>query len=449
LLANFIPFQDPYGGPNFYPFDEDALYEINIDNDGDAVEDITYQFQFDNKYRNATVPTGPGLDGAETSTAVAVINTGTIEMPADADLNRVDTYTVKVARDGAENGKSVVDANSGKRTFIKPIANIGQKSIADYAAYAHQHVYDVTLPGCHTPARLFVGQRREGFFINVGEIFDLINLDPLGSRDSGVNILDGKNINTVALEVPTKCLVAGDEPVIGTWATASLPETRTLIPDPTVDKPEQTSGDFVQVSRLGSPLVNEVVIGVPDKNLFNASEPQDDVAQFAGYVTNPTLPVLANALFGTAIPATPRVDLVQAFVTGIPGLTQPANVDLETFEGAGEMLRLNTAVPVTPLGSQQDLGFLACDLAGFPNGRRPMDDVVDIELSAALGAVSADNPNALQTCDVSDPNNPQIVNEGAVVNDGASLANAGDLFMDAFPYLGTPLPGSPSEASEP
>ena len=449
MLANFIPFQDPYGGPNFYPFDEDALYEINIDNDGDAVEDITYQFQFDNKYRNATVPTGPGLDGAETSTAVAVINTGTIEMPADADLNRVDTYTVKVARDGAENGKSVVDANSGKRTFIKPIANIGQKSIADYAAYAHQHVYDVTLPGCHTPARLFVGQRREGFFINVGEIFDLINLDPLGSRDSGVNILDGKNINTVALEVPTKCLVAGDEPVIGTWATASLPETRTLIPDPTVDKPEQTSGDFVQVSRLGSPLVNEVVIGVPDKNLFNASEPQDDVAQFAGYVTNPTLPVLANALFGTAIPATPRVDLVQAFVTGIPGLTQPANVDLETFEGAGEMLRLNTAVPVTPLGSQQDLGFLACDLAGFPNGRRPMDDVVDIELSAALGAVSADNPNALQTCDVSDPNNPQIVNEGAVVNDGASLANAGDLFMDAFPYLGTPLPGSPSEASEP
>ncbi|MBA2410445.1 MAG: DUF4331 domain-containing protein [Gammaproteobacteria bacterium] len=398
LLANFIPFQDPYGGPNFYPFDEDALYEVNIDNDGDAVEDITYQFQFDSKYRNATVPTGPGLDGAETDNAVAVINTGTIEMPADADLNRVDTYTVKVARDGAEHGKSVVDANSGKDTFITPIANIGQKSIADYAGYAQQHVYDVALPGCHTPARLFVGQRREGFFFNVGEIFDLINLDPLGSRDSGVNILDGKNINTLALEVPTKCLVAGDEPVIGTWATASLPETRTLIADPTVDKPEQTSGDFVQVSRLGSPLVNEVVIGVPDKDLFNASEPQDDVAQFAGYVTNPTLPVLANTLFGTAVPATPRVDLVQAFITGIPGLTQPANVDLETFEGAGEMLRLNTAVPVTPLGSQQDLGFLACDLSGFPNGRRPMDDVVDIELSAALGAVSADNPNALQTC---------------------------------------------------
>ncbi len=202
------------------------------------------------------------------------------------------------------------------------------------------------------------------------------------------------------------------------------------------------------MSRLGSPLVNEVVIGLADKNLFNASQPANDVSNFGTYVTNPTLPVLANVLFDTAVPTLPRLDLVQAFVTGVPGLTKPANVNLDTLAGAGEMLRLNTLVPA-PIGSQSDLAFLDCDLGGFPNGRRPIDDVVDIELSVALGAITAENPNGLQTCDVSNPASPSVV-PGAVVTDGASLANAGDgLFIDQFPYLGLPLPGSPFESSEP
>lgn len=325
----------------------------------------------------------------------------------------------------------------------------GEKSIPDYQSYADAHIYDVTIPGCSAAgARVTVGQRREGFYINLGEVFDLINLNPVGDRSEGQNIIDDKNVTSFALEIPTACLTAGQEPVIGAWATASLPQARVLDPTPGVNTPTADGGAWTQVSRLGSPLVNEVVIGLADKNLFNASQPANDVSNFGTYVTNPTLPVLANVLFDTAVPTLPRLDLVQAFVTGVPGLTKPANVNLDTLAGAGEMLRLNTLVPA-PIGSQSDLAFLDCDLGGFPNGRRPIDDVVDIELSVALGAITAENPNGLQTCDVSNPASPSVV-PGAVVTDGASLANAGDgLFIDQFPYLGLPLPGSPFESSEP
>jgi hypothetical protein len=452
IIANWLPLQDAYGGPNYFALDDDALYEIHIDNNGDSVEDLTFQFQFDTEFRNLGVDTG-----AEQNVAVPLINIGPIDSPADANLNRVERYTVNVVRGDRRSGTAqpVTNASSGGRNFIKPVDNIGQKSIPDYEAYANQHVYDVSIPGCSAQgAKVFVGQRREAFYLNLGEIFDLINIpaeELLGGRDAAQNTIDDKNVTTFALEVPTACLVAGQEPVIGGWATASLPQAQVLDPSPDVEEPTADGGAWTQVSRLGSPLVNEVVIGLPDKNLFNATEPANDVSNFATYVTNPTLPVLANLLFGTAVPEPPRLDLVQAFVTGVPGLTNPANINVQTLEGAGEMLRLNTAVPATPIGSQSDLGFLDCDLGGFPNGRRPIDDVVDIELTVALGAITANNPNQLQTCDVSGGvENAQVVNAGAVVTDGVSLANAGEgLFIDAFPYLGAPLPGSPQEASEP
>ncbi len=445
IIANWVPLQDAYGGPNYFALDDEALYEIHVDNNGDAVEDITFQFQFDTRFRNQ------GLDtGAAAPVPIPLINKGPITQPADADLNRVERYTMNVVRGDRRTGTSqtVTDA-SGATSFIKPVDNIGEKSIPDYQSYADAHIFDISIPGCDaTGAKVFVGQRREGFFINLGEVFDLINLDPVGDRSGGQNIIDDKNVTAFALELPTECLTAGNEPVIGAWATASLPQARVLDPTPGVAAPTADGGAWTQVSRLGSPLVNEVVIGLPDKNLFNASQPANDVTNFATYMTNPTLPVLANVLFGTAIPAPPRLDLVQAFVTGIEGLTKPANVNLNTLAGAGEMLRLNTAVAPTPIGSQSDLGFLACDLSGFPNGRRPIDDVVDIELSVALGAITASNPNGLQTCDVRNPGNLRVV-PGAVVTDGASLANAGDLFIDRFPYLGLPLPGSPAESSAP
>ncbi len=451
IIANWLPLQDPYGGPNYFALDNDALYEIHIDNDGDSVEDITIQFDFDTEFRDLTVPTGPGLDGNDTEGAIPLINIGQITTRDDADLNRIERYTIDVVTGDRRSGNSqaVTNADSGGRTFIKPVDNIGQKSIPDYDGYANQHIYNVDIPVCDADgARVFVGQRREVFYLNLGEIFDLVNLNPVGPRDGEENTVADKNVTTFALEVPTTCLTTGNEPVIGGWATASLPQAQVLDPDPDdADEGTVSGGAWTQVSRLGSPLVNELVIGLPDKNLFNASEPANDVSNFATYVTNPTLPVLANALFNTAIPATPRIDLVLAFVTGVPGLTKPANIDLDTLAGAGEMLRLNTAVPATPIGIQSDLAFLDCDLAGFPNGRRPIDDVVDIELTVALGAIALDNPNQLQTCDVQ---TGTVVNPGAVVTDGVSLANAGDgLFIDAFPYLGIPLPGSPNEAIAP
>lgn len=451
LIANFIPFQDPFGGPNFYALDEDALYEIKIDNDGDALEDMTFQFRFDNEFRNLAVPAGTGTDGQPVENPVAVINIGPIDEPADANLNRIERYTIDVKRGHrGRNSHPVTNAHTGGHTFIKPVSNIGQKSIPDYQAYAQQHMYTVAIPGCDMYGRAFVGQRREGFFINISEIFDLINIPPgeiIGARTAAENILDAKNVTSLALEVPTHCLV-DEDPVIGVFATASLPKNRMLKDNPTLDEPEKTRGPYVQVSRLGNPLVNEVVIGNPDKNLFNASEPVNDVENFGNYVLFPTLPVLVNQLFGFTIPDTPRTDLLQAFVTGIPGLTKPANVNLETLEGAGEMMRLNTGIPPNPSAVVGNLGFLECDLAGFPNGRRPIDDVVDIELTAAEGAITPANPNGLQTCDLSGGvENATVVNMGSVVTDGA--AGSPDLFLDAFPYLGTPLPGSPIEAIAP
>jgi hypothetical protein len=234
-------------------------------------------------------------------------------------------------------------------------------------------------------------------------------------------VLAAKNITTLALEVPTACLMAGD-PVIGAWTTASMGDGK----------------KFAQVSRLGHPLVNEVVIGLKDKDYFNASEPIRD-AQFADDVTHPTLPALIQALFGVPAPPVPRNDLVQVFLTGMPGLNQPASVT------PAEMLRLNTSIPPVPPAAQNPLGVLGADLAGFPNGRRPGDDVVDIELRAAEGILLASNPAAFPA-----------VTDGAFTSatvayapDGSLTNNpASRLFRDAFPYLQTPLSGSPAPTRE-
>ncbi len=232
--------------------------------------------------------------------------------------------------------------------FDKPVDNIGTKTIPDYAGYAAKHIYTVSLPGCAMPAKVFVGQRKDPFAVNLGAIFDLVNAplsvitDP-ALINAAPNTIDDKNVTTLALEVHKSCLTQGNETVIGGWTTASLRQGRLLNPAP--GKGYQTSarngGAWTQVSRLGMPLVNEVVIGLPDKDRFNSSRPQDD-GQFADYVTNPTLPALLEIALnipGTAPTNFPRTDLVTTFLTGIAGVNQPANV-----VGA-EMLRLNTAIP--------------------------------------------------------------------------------------------------------
>jgi hypothetical protein len=440
LIANYVPLQDPAGGPNFYPLDSKALYEINIDNNGDGKEDITFQFRFTDTYKNLTVPAGTG------NVAVPLINIGAVDTAA-TKLNMVQTYSLAVVRNGRRSGSSSAVGNStaGGEVFTKPADNIGNKSIADYAGYANNFVYQATIPGCTGAARVFVGQRKEGFVVNLGEVFDLVNTNPAGPRDGEPNTLSGKNVTSLALEVPIACLTSGADPVIGAWTTASVRQARVINPKPSA--PGRTTlegGAWTQVSRLGMPLVNELVIGLPDKDKFNGSEPRDD-AQFLTYVTSPTLPVLLNVLFGNAamVPGTPRNDLVAAFLTGIPGANKPAS-------GApAEMLRLNTSIAPTLAAAQNDLGFVAGDKAGFPNGRRPFDDVADIEIRVAAGALCS----AALTCGsmVADPNAGAPYTDGARAA-GATLAtetvsgrvNAADTYLGTFPYLATPLPGSPN-----
>ncbi|WP_339676413.1 DUF4331 domain-containing protein [uncultured Zhongshania sp.] len=457
LIANYQPLQDSYGGPNYFTMDPTALYEIHIDNDGDAVEDLTFQFKFNNAYgqanaedliNNGGIAIGP--DGAEVQVPLAAVGRGSGN--GTGLLNVVETYTVNVVSGDRRTGASnPVTASGGSvSTFTKPVDNIGTNTIPQYASYADQFIYDVAIPGCSTPGRLFVGQRQEGFVVNLGEIFDQVNLNPLGARDSRSNTIGDKNVTSLALEVASDCLTSGSDTVIGAWTTASKRQGRVLNPSPTGPTdtasgkgPSVEIGAWTQVSRLGSPLVNEVVIGITDKDKFNASEPSGDVDNFGAYVLYPTLPVLVDVLFpqATTVPTTPRNDLLAAFVTGVEGLTKSANLTVP-----GEMLRLNTAVPITGIDLQSDLGFLGCDLAGFPNGRRPIDDVVDIALTVAEGAVGGldagdptPNPNMLQTCDLSG-STPVVINSGRVVNDGALPSKAD--YLTVFPYLNTPIPGA-------
>jgi hypothetical protein len=447
FIANYNPLQDAYGGPNYFTLDSKALYEIKIDNDGDARPDITFQFKFTNKYKNLTVPS----DGK--NVAVPLVNIGPIDA-SGSNLNLTQSYTIDVVRGDARTGnrQSVVNESVGGETFYKPIDNIGNKSIADYPAYAANFIYSIRIPGCSTPGKVFVGQRKDGFVVNLGEIFDLVNLNPVGPRDGAPNTIADKNVTSIALEIPVACLVKGADPVIGAWTTASIRQGSVLNPDSDRGDPDDGvrihGGPWTQVSRLGMPLVNEVVIGLPDKNHFNGSEPRND-GQFLTYVTNPSLPVLLNALFGNGaakVPGTPRNDLVSVFLTGVPGLNQPLKVT------PSEMLRLNTSTAVTPAASQNDLGVLGGDVAGFPNGRRPYDDVVDIALRATMGALCG----AVGTCGTmtADPNGGLPYTDGARAA-GADAASAhvsgaispADYYLDVFPYLRNPFPGSPNGAT--
>ncbi len=445
FIANYNPLQDAYGGPNFFTLDPKALYEVKVDNDGDAREDLTFQFRFTNTYKNITV----NANGQ--NVAVPLINVGAVDATG-ANLNLTQSYTIDLVRGNARSGNRapVTNATLGGETFLKPADNIGNKSIANYPAYAANFIYSVAIPGCATPGRVFVGQRKDGFVVNLGEIFDLVNLNPVGPRDGAPNTIADKNVTSLALEVPISCLVKGADPVIGAWTTASERQGRVLNPDPdrgdSGDGVRIHGGPWTQVSRLGMPLVNEVVIGLPDKNRFNGSEPRND-AQFATYVTNPSLPVLLNALFGSAaqVPGSPRNDLVSIFLTGVKGLNQPLKVQ------PSEMLRLNTAIAPTAPAAQNDLGVLGGDLAGFPNGRRPYDDVVDIALRATMGALCG----AVGNCGTmtKDPNGGLPYTDGArAAGPDAGNAHAtgmvspNDFYLDGFPYLLDPFAGSPNGA---
>ena len=472
LVANYLPLQDAYGGPNYFKLDPNALYEIHIDNNGDAREDITFQFRFNNTLKGITLPIGGQ------NVAIPLTQAGQVSAPNAAALNVNETFTVDVVRGDRRTGSrgSVTNAAGGGATFAKPSDHIGVKTIPDYAGYAAQHVYSVNIPGCTTPGKVFVGQRKDPFAVNLGVIFDLVNvpgtpdfsaaeaafvLDP-ARKDAGADDLADKNVTSLAIEVPTACLrgAGANDPVIGGWTTASLRQGSLLSHAP--KSGYQTSaiagGAWTQVSRLGHPLINEVIVGLPDKDRFNNAKPKDD-GQFAAYVTNPTLPALievALATPGIAPKNFPRNDIVTTFLTGIEGVTRPKAFGSSPSTGvAAEMLRLNTAIPAVPEASQNRLGLLGGllagpggDLAGYPNGRRPTDDVIDISLVAVMGGLCQANgaADAYKFGAACNPSNVPLGNAVFGLHDGVDQAGpkvkaAGPL-LPTFPYLGTPLPGA-------
>jgi hypothetical protein len=451
VIANYLPLQDPYGGPNYFSLDPNALYEIHIDNNGDAKEDLTFQFRVKNTLKGTTLTIG------NQQVAIPLIQSGQVTAPNAAALNVNETFTVDVMRGDRRSGTrgSVTNAAGGSATFDKPVDNIGTKTLPNYPAYADQHIYNVNVPGCSMPARLFVGQRKDPFAVNLGTIFDLVNTpvsvitDP-ALKNAAPNTIGNKNVTTLAMELHQSCLTAGSETVIGGWTTASLRQGSLINPNPA--KGHQTNaiagGAWAQVSRLGQPLVNEVVIGLPDKDRFNASRPANDAGNFLTYVTNPTLPALleiALGLPGIAPTNLPRNDLVTVFLTGITGVNKPANVV------GSEMLRLNTAIPAVPLASQNRLGIVGnilaggTDNAGFPNGRRPKDDVVDIALVAVMGGLciaNGDN-NALGFGADCKPSAVPLGNTVFNLHDAVDQAAAANAPQRVtFPYLSHPLPGA-------
>ncbi|HVE51524.1 MAG TPA: DUF4331 domain-containing protein [Casimicrobiaceae bacterium] len=438
LIANYLPLQDAYGGPNYFKLDPNAIYEIHVTNGGSAVENITFQFRIRNDLRDNQLNVG----GKSISIPIVQNGSSDVDVPNDTALNTVENYSINVIRGPRRTGSSqeiTRVGGTGGALFAKPIDNIGRKTISNYLAYANQHIYDIAIPGCTGNGRVFVGQRKDPFVVNLGEIFDLVNirfpaveLNPL-AEFATADVLARKNVTSFILEVPIDCLTEGKGPIIGGWTSSSVPVQRglTAVPQQGLDASFQT-GQFVQVSRIGMPLVNEVVIGLKDKNRFNASEPKDD-GQFIDYVTNPTLPALLEILFGSAgvrAPTNfPRTDLVAAFLTGLQGVNQPPNVV------ASEQIRLNTSTPPTPAGSQHRLGVLAGDNAGFPNGRRPGDDVVDASLRVAMGVLCTLNIGGCV---------PANALAGSLkYTDGAFISSA--FFANIFPYLRAPLPGSPNE----
>jgi len=357
LVSNWIPFEEPAGGPNFYSFAEGVRYDMNISNDGDANAEVIYRWRFRDHYRNPNT---------------FLYNTGQVTSLDDPDLNFFQTYTLRKIRVGQSSTVLVRNAK------VAP-SDVGEASMPDYSALRDEAVVTAGT------GRSFTGQTNDPFFLDL-RVFDL--LYGADFSEVGDDTLRGFNTNTMVLQVPktevAKNSNVASNPVVGVWSTASRRSTRIQ----TVEGSQSFRGPWVQVSRLGMPLVNEVVVPVGSKDYFNASEPKKD-EQFLGAVNDPELPRLIEAIYGIPAPDSDenktgiqRDDLIQVFLTGIPDLNQPANVE------PAEMLRLNLNTAPCEQGSCSEyssLGVIGGDTAGFPNGRRLGDDVLDIALQVVEG----------------------------------------------------------------
>ncbi|HEY5024987.1 MAG TPA: DUF4331 domain-containing protein [Acidimicrobiales bacterium] len=439
IIANYVPLESPDGGPNFYEFGDDVLYEINIDNNGDGKPEITYEFRFSNSITNPNT---------------FLYNTGPItSLTAKTWVRRQHFAVTRVA-----NGRT---QTLGKNLACPP-CNIGPLSTPNYGALAAAAVHPLS-----GGRRVFAGQRAEGFFVDLGAIFDLGNLRPfeqdhatfglantgLGKMAAGVNSTKGVNVHSIALQVPKSDLARhGMAPtdassaasVIGVWTTASRQKARVLQASNGTDV---VSGPWVQVSRLGNPLVNEVVVPMSKKDYWNAQAPVGD-KQFAAAVANPELAQLLPVLYPGVFPnlaaynkASPkRADLLAIFLTGIPtGVVAGFQNSMGTKEA--DMLRLNMAIPPTTSGPS-NLGLIGKDAAGFPNGRRVFDDVVTIELRALAGATlplvdKSFTPDAAAGA----------VTDGLTSGPSDVTAQGAASYLPQFPYLGVPHSGFGAGAS--
>jgi hypothetical protein len=412
LIANFLPFEAPFGGPNFFEFADDVVYYIYIDNDGDGDPDITYEFSFDTKVANPNT---------------FLYNTGPINSISSPNWNRKQFYSVTRS---SRRGSQVLADN-----LACPPCNIGPASTPNYGALAGQAVHSLG-----AGRTVFAGQRLEGFYIDLGAVFDLGDLRPFeklhigGMANSmGVNSTNEFGVHSIALQVPKRDLAGSSgwhdwrrrDSVIGVWAAASRSKA-------SIREPGGITGGFgpaVQVSRLGNPLFNEVIVPMGKKDLWNSLTPADD-KQFLSYVQHPELARLLPVLYPGVFPnlaklTAARADLVAILLTGIPAGIVPG---FQNFTGStfADELRLNLAIP--PASRPNPLGVIGGDLAGFPNGRRVFDDVTSVALRAVAGATYP------------------LVNKGYTPDAAASLltdglTSANTSYLAQFPYLGTPQSG--------
>ena len=400
LVGNWIPLEEPAGGPNFYNFGDDVSYEFAIDNDGDAIEDVTYEYRFKTTVVDPTT---------------FLYATGPIDSLTDPNFNIRQTYDVY------RNGVKINGA-----PLASPPNNIGPTSTPNYDTVAAQAVY--TLPD---GSKHFAGQRDDPFFVDLGSVFDLATIRVLpGDMGGGIDGVGGFNTHSIVLQVPLShltscgCDPAADSPaaVLGVWSDTYRSKIQVLNTDGT----QKDNGPEVQVSRLGNPLVNEVVIPLSHKDRFNGSDPKDD-GQFLPFVVNSDLASKLNAVYGLGLPTTNRQDLVTVFLTGVPGLNQPANVV------PSEQLRINVGIKPASAGcaAYSTLGVIAGDNCGFPNGRRLADDVTDVALRAVACGYGFD----LGPCDseAAYAATTERLGDGVDGNDKA--------FLSTFPYVASPHSG--------
>jgi Domain of unknown function (DUF4331) len=415
LIANYIPLEEPAGGPNFYEFGDDVLYEIHVDNDGDALPDVTFQFRFQTQVRNP---------------ATFLYNTGPITALDSANWNRWQVYSVtKVLKN-----KGATLLASG---LASPPCNIGPRSTPNYALLAQAAVHNVD-----GGLKVFAGQRMEGFYVDLGAVFDLGDLRPFQhlhliptAAALGVDATKAKNVHTIAIQVPKDHLIrhgahptspADPSATLGVWCTASRQKMRMQEAMP---MGARHIGPWVQVSRLGHPLINEVIIPMGRKDYWNAVRPKDD-AQYLEYVQHPELAGLLSVLYPKAFPhlaayKAPRADLAAILMTGITSGIVPG---FQNFTGKtpADMLRLNVVIP--PAANPNPLGVVGGDLAGYPNGRRVFDDVFTIELRAIAGVT-------IPLVDKS------FTPDAAAAKVSDNLTPAADRYITGFPYLGVPKDG--------